>query len=110
MTNLTKSQIEKISFLNECLKSSKSEKITIGVIGGIKSYDEWFSIIHYLGISDKVKVVYLDDTRLENGCEFNIVSIDEIEKIPKIIISHNPKMAFSWEYLFENSKLKNPLE
>ncbi len=60
MTNITKSQIQKISFLNECLKSSKSEKIVMGVIGSIKSY--------------------------------------------------SPKMIFSWKYIFENSKLKNPLE
>lgn len=80
MTNLTKSQIQKILFLNECLKSSKSEKITIGVIGGVKSYNEWFSIIHHLGVGDKVKAIYLNDTIFDNGYEFNIISIDEMTK------------------------------
>lgn len=91
MTNLTKSQIQKISFLNQCLKSTKSEKITIGVIGGTKSYNELLSITRFLEIEKKIEVIYLNDTIFDNGCEFNIISIDEIEERPKVIISHNPK-------------------
>jgi hypothetical protein len=102
---LTKSQIQKIISLNECLKSNRSEKIKIGVIGSVESYDEWFSIIHLLGVDKIVEVIYLDSTRFENGHQFNIISIDEAEQRPQILISHNPKTDGWIEELLPNENI-----